>query len=91
MLHFTIDTAINHPFLVAAHQAARLRAGTGPYNYYFYSYIGNLLYYLEFVPERMRGNMILADIVCGRLLARIEAILPGHDFPPDGVNDWALP
>jgi hypothetical protein len=91
MLHFTINTEIHRPLLVAARQAARSRAGTGPYNYYFYSYISNLLYYLEFIPERMRGNMILADTVCGHLLARIEAILPGQDFPPDGINHWALP
>jgi hypothetical protein len=34
--------------------------------------------------------MILADPVQGRLLVRVEAILPGQAFPPNGVNDWAL-
>jgi hypothetical protein len=81
---------IHHPLLVAAHQVARSKAGTGPYNYYFYSYIGNLLYYLDFVPECTWGNMILADTVYGCLLSLIEAILPRQDFPPNGVNNWAL-
>ena len=45
---------------------------------------------MEFVPKRTRDNMIRANPVRGRLLAHIEAILLGQEFPPDGVNDWAL-
>jgi hypothetical protein len=40
--------------------------------------------------DRMRDNMIRANPIRGRLLIRIEAILPRQAFPPDGVNDWAL-
>jgi hypothetical protein len=29
----------------------RIKGGHGPYHYYFYGYIGNLLYCLEFIPE----------------------------------------
>jgi hypothetical protein len=90
MLHFTIDTTIHRPLLVVAHQMVGSRGGARPYSYYFYGYIGNLLYCLEFVPECTRDNMIRANLVRGRPLARIEAILPGQEFPPDGVNDWAL-
>jgi hypothetical protein len=47
MLHFTIETAVPRPLLMAARQAARGRTYTGAHNYYFYGYIGNLLYCLE--------------------------------------------
>jgi hypothetical protein len=47
MLHFTIETAVPRPLLMAARQAARGRTDTGAHNYYFYGYIGNLLYCLE--------------------------------------------
>lgn len=43
--------------------------------------LGNLLYYLEFVPKRTQENMILADLVHGCLLARIEAIRPRTQPP----------
>ena len=64
--------------------------GHEQYNYYLHSYIGNLLYCLEFTIDRMRDNVIRADPVRGRLLVRMEAILPGQAFLPNGVSDWAL-
>ena len=38
----------------------------------------------------MRDNVIRADPIRGRLLVRMEAILPGQAFPPNGISDWAL-
>jgi hypothetical protein len=39
----------------------RIKGGCEPYHYYFYGYIRNLLYCLEFVPEHTWENMIIAD------------------------------
>ena len=90
MLQFTFEAAIPRPFLVTARQATRASTGTGAHNYFFYVYIGNLLYYFEFTPTRTRENIIISDPVYGRIFARIEAIQPGQAFPPNGVNDWTL-
>lgn len=44
MLHLSVDVAINRPMLMAARQAVGSLGGPGPYNYYLYDYINNLLY-----------------------------------------------
>ena len=62
----------------------------GAHLYFFYGYIGNLLYYFEFSPTRTRENIIVADPIYSRMLGRIEAILPDEAFPPAGVDDWTL-
>jgi hypothetical protein len=50
---------------------------TGAHIYFFYGYIGNLLYCFEFSPTCMRENIIVADPIYSCMLGRIEAILPG--------------
>ena len=59
----------------------------GAHLYFFYGYIGNLLYCFEFSPTRTQENIIVTDPVYGRMLGRIEAILPDEAFPPAGVDD----
>jgi hypothetical protein len=86
MLHFTFGAAVTHPLLVATRQATEASTNTRAHNY-FYGYISNLLYFLEFTPTRTRENIILAEPVYGTVFACIEAILPGQAFPPNGVND----
>jgi hypothetical protein len=76
--------------LMAARQATGPLGGLERYNYYFYGYIGNLLYCFEFAIDHTRDNMIRADPVHGRLLVRVEAISLAQPLPPNGVNPWAL-
>ena len=61
--------------------------GARPHSYYFYGYVGNLLYCFEFAIHRTRGNVILADPTQGNLHIHIEAILQGQDLPSDGVTN----
>jgi hypothetical protein len=89
MLHFTFGVVVTRPLLIMARQATRASTDIGVHNYFFYCYIGNLLYCLEFTPTHTRENIILADPVYGTIFARIEAILPGQAFLPSCVNDWA--
>jgi hypothetical protein len=77
--------------LLAAHRISTTEEGAiWPYTYFFYNYIRNLLYRLEFVVERTRDNLILADPIHGCLFVGIEAILLGQAYPPDDVNTWTL-
>ena len=86
MAHFIFGVAVPRPLLVAARQTTGAGTNIGAHLYFFYGYIGNLLYCFEFSPTRTRENIIIADPVYGR----IEAILPGEAFPPAGVDDWTL-
>lgn len=89
MQDFAVDAAIQRHIFVGARQITTTIGGViRPYTYFFYSYIGNLLYRLEFVVERTSDNLIFADPLHGRLIIGIEAILPGQAYPPDGVSTW---
>jgi hypothetical protein len=90
MVHFAFGAAIPRPLLVAARQSIGAATNTGAHLYFFYGYIGNLLYCFEFSPTRTRENIIIAVPIYGRMLGRIEAILLGEAFPPAGVDDWTL-
>jgi hypothetical protein len=54
MLDFNLVAAIHRSQLVSTRDTAGPRASAGPYYYSSFGYIGNLLYYLEFTPERTR-------------------------------------
>jgi len=90
MVHFIFGAAIPRPLLVAARQTTGAGTNTGAHLYFFYGYIGNLLYRFEFSPTRTRENIIIDDPIYGHILGRIEAILPGEAFPLAGVDDWTL-
>jgi hypothetical protein len=62
--------------------------GTRTYNYYIFSYIGNLLYRFTFTINRTCDNMIRADLVRGNLHIQVEEITPSMYLPPNGVNKW---
>ena len=89
MLHFAFRAAILRPLLVAARQATRASTNTDVH-LYFYGYIMNFLYCFKISPTRTRENIIIAYPIYGRMLGRIEAILPDEAFPPAGVDDWTL-
>jgi hypothetical protein len=89
MQHFILGATVPRHLLVATRQEAQATTDTGAHRYFFYGYIGNLLYCFEFGPTCMRDN-IIADPVYGRVLGRVEAILPGQAFPLDGFHGWTL-
>jgi hypothetical protein len=90
MLHFTMATAIPRPPCLTSHQAAGARNNIGLNNCYFYGYIGNLFYCLEFVPTHIRESITIADPVNGQLHAYMKATLPGQASPPNDVNAWTV-
>ena len=91
MAHFIFRAAIPRPLLVAARQTTGAGTNTGAHLYFFYGYIGNLLYCFKFSPTHTQENIIIADPIYGRMLGHIEAILLGEAFPPAGIDDWTLP
>ena len=91
MAHFIFGAAIPRPLLVAARQTIGAGTNTGAHLYFFYGYIGNLLYCFKFSPTHTQENIIIADPIYGRMLGHIEAILLGEAFPPAGIDDWTLP
>jgi hypothetical protein len=65
MLHVTMAVTIPQPPCLTSYQAAGAGINTGSNNYYFYDYIDNLLYCLEFAPTHIRENITSANPVNG--------------------------